>query len=906
MLDFEKYLYEDEYDDELIHYGTKRHSGRYPWGSGEDPYQRASGFMGFVNDLRKQGLSEKERAQACGMTTTELRKAISAAKNEVRSGDMYRAMKLRDKGTSVTEIGRIMGINESSVRSLLDTQSKIRTEKTNYVADVLKKAVDERGYIDISAGVELQLGVSRTKLNAAVAKLEEDGYVTTDVQVNQLTTNNKTRIKVLCPEGTTYGEVARNTDKISSVLEYAGDSDDRPTYVLPPVAMKRDRILVRYNEEGGLDKDGLVELRPGVADLAIGQSKYAQVRIAVEGNQYMKGLAVYNPDIPDGYDVVYNTNKHLGAPDSKVFKKMKDDPDNPFGAMIKPLSANGQRMYTDADGTKKQSVVNIINEEGDWGEWSKTISSQVLSKQLPSLAKKQLALAYDKRKAEYDDIMSVTNPVLREKLLISFADGCDSAAVKLKAAGLPRQCTHVIVPMPSLKSGEVYAPNYRDGERVVLIRFPHGGKFEIPELVVNNKNAEAKKILGNAKDAIGIRQEAAEQLSGADFDGDFVLVIPNNNGAIKTMKPLKQLENFDTKECYPAYEGMPVVGPATGFHKGAEMGKVSNLLTDMTIKGAPPEHIAMAVKHSMVVIDAEKHNLNWKQSAIDNQIDMLKELYQGGKNRGASTLISKATSEERVDVRKAGVLVEDPVTGAKRRQMYDPKTGAKLYTYTPEEYTNKDGKIVKRTIKSTKMYETNDAHTLSSGTKMEEIYADHANSLKALGNKARLMSMKVGTFQVDKEAAVKYKEEVKSLDNKLKVALSNAPLERQALIAANAAYKFKTEGKEMTKEEKKKVKTVEMARARARFGASKSDKMIEITEKEWEAIQSHAVSKSKLQSILDNTDLDKVKSYATPREDKGMTDAQIARITTLTNAGATTAEIAEALGVSTSTITKYR
>ena len=48
------------------------------------------------------------------------------------------------------------------------------------------------------------------------------------------------------------------------------------------------------------------------------------------------------------------------------------------------------------------------------------------------------------------------------------------------------------------------------------------------------------------------------------------------------------------------------------------MGDVSNLITDMTIKGANNDELARAVRHSMVVIDSEKHNLDVKASARDN------------------------------------------------------------------------------------------------------------------------------------------------------------------------------------------------------------------------------------------------------------------------------------------------
>lgn len=165
--------------------------------------------------------------------------------------------------------------------------------------------------------------------------------------------------------------------------------------------------------------------------------------------------------------------------------------------------------------------------------------------------------------------------------------------------------------------------HFRDGEEVVLIRYPHGGTFEIPRLKVNNKVPDAKKTLHNAQDAIGINAKVAERLSGADFDGDTVLVIPTSTAKIKTSKPLDGLKDFDPQRDYKAYPGMPEV-KGSGFNKQQQMGNVSNLITDMTIKGATPDELARAVRHSMVIIDAEKHNLNYKQSAIDNNIAELK------------------------------------------------------------------------------------------------------------------------------------------------------------------------------------------------------------------------------------------------------------------------------------------
>lgn len=142
----------------------------------------------------------------------------------------------------------------------------------------------------------------------------------------------------------------------------------------------------------------------------------------------------------------------------------------------------------------------------------------------------------------------------------------------------------------------------------------------------------------------------------------------------------------------------------------------------------------------MVVIDAVKHKLDYTQSRIDNGIDELRDKYQGG--GGASTLISMAKSQARVPVRKE---ITNParMTAA---QLKDYEAGKKVYDETGESYTKttvnkKTGvvttKEVVRTQTVPRMSVTDDAHTLSSGTPMEEAYADYANGMKALANAAR-------------------------------------------------------------------------------------------------------------------------------------------------------------------------
>jgi len=889
----------------LKHIGTKRHSGRYPWGSGKNPEQRNRSFLGYVKQLQDEGLSETQIAEGLGMSTTQLRTRKSIAKSEARNAAANQALRLKEKGLSNVAIGQRMGINESSVRSLLDPALQIRSDIAVSTASMLRDIVEKKGVIDVGAGVETHIGISKTKLNTALSLLEEEGYGIHYVKVQQLGTGKFTSIKVLAPPGTKYSDIFKNQSEIKSVSDFAASNDGgRSFYGLKPIkSVSSDRVSVRYKEDGGADKDGVIELRRGVSDLSLGNQKYAQVRIGVDGTHFLKGMAIYSDNMPNGVDIVYNSNKPKGTPKMNVFKEMKNDPDNPFGSVIKP---NGQR-----------GALNIVNEEGDWQRWSRNLSSQVLSKQSPSLAKKQLDLARDLKIEELDEIASITNPVVKKALLKAYADDADSSSVHLKAAALPRQANKILLPIPSMKENEIYAPSFNNGESVVLIRHPHGGIFEIPELKVNNKNPDAIKTMHNAIDAVGIHPKVAEKLSGADFDGDTVLVIPNRDKLIRTAPTLKALKDFNTKEAYPPYDGMPTIDGGTYNSKTGKvdygtkkpnpapkqmkMGDVSNLITDMTIKGATPDEIARAVKHSMVVIDSEKHHLDYKQSAIDNGIAALKQKYQGGSRSGASTLISRASSEQRVPFREEGKKVTDPKTGKTKRVYVDPRTGQKLFEQTGETFTNNKGLVVPKTTVSTKMAEVNDAFKLSSGTKIESVYAEHANSLKALANKARKMLIETPNLVYSPSAKETHAAEVASLKAKLAIAIRNKPHERQAQLLANKIVSTKRQSNpDLAKTDLKKIKGQALEEARVRSGAKKIK--IEITDSEWAAIQLGAISNNTLSQIIDNADLDAIKVRATPRTKYKMTDGKIAKAKAMANSGYTTAEIASALGVSTTTV----
>lgn len=930
MDDYDKELIESEYADSSIdiqHYGTPRHSGRYPWGSGDNPYQHNKNFHHTYNRLHNEGVSDKEMARMFGCSIDDLRRRRSLSSSQERAEMVTRAQRLKAHGYGATEIGRLMGgISESTVRGYLKEGVLERAKASTVIADSLNKNMkDNGGYIDISKGVERDMNVSRPKFDAAIKLLEEQGYTTATINVRQITNPGQfTKTKVLIPPGQTKKDVIDNFQDIRPANMYMSDEGNKiwtPEY---PKAIDRNRVAVRYNEDGGIDKDGVIEIRRGVPDLSLGNSDYAQVRIAVGKNMYAKGMAVYSDDLPDGIDMLVNTNRHRGAPDLSegakegVFKEIKNqtDADEAFGAKIK---ANGQYHYQDENGNWQLGIINKVNDQGDWSNWSKTLSSQFLSKQPIELISKQLDITYAKKLEEYEKISKLTNPAVRQKLLEEYAGQCDGAAVDLKATSLPGQQSHVIMPVNSLGEKEVYAPNYEDGTQVALVRYPHGHISEIPVLTVNNSNPEAIKVLGkNAPDAIGIRKEVADQLSGADFDGDSATVIPlSNKVKIAHMDTLPELIGFDTKEAYPYVEGMKVLSKKD---TQMEMGKISNLITDMTIKGAPSEEIAKALKHSMVVIDAAKHKLNYKQSEIDNQIKELKTKYQGGPTKGASTLISQASAQAHINERQMAVL--DSKTGElKKAWKPDSETGKIVYMETGRQYKkylkDKDGnqlydengepkfvwKNATQKVKRMAYYE--DARELSSGTPKEEVYADYANKMKSLANKCRKDAMDIKPIPKDKEAEKYYKEEVDSLNAKLDRALRNAPKERAALIIANVAMNALMDNDpDLTKEQKKKLAQVQMNKARLQVGANKSDVMVNITPKEWEAIQHNALSTAKQKQILDNCDMDVVRKYATPNETKkSLSSAEINSIKAMGKFW-DNSKLAKEYGVSTSTIQK--
>lgn len=897
----------------LEHYGTKFHSGRYPWGSGENPYQHSGDFLSRVEVLKKKGLSEKEILDSINSTLpkdyqlslSEFRVAKSTAINLRKKSEYEQIKELKDKkGLGWTEIAEQLGMSESSVRSKYSGNIDKKSQRAEHIAETLKKEVDKKGMIDISEGANQVLGISDTELINAVYKLEaEYGYKRYGVGIKQPTNpRQQTNITVLAKPEFDQKYAYQHQDQIDSLGDYhSDDGGDTFTKLQRPSSLDSSRVAIRYGDEGGLDKDGVMEIRRGVPDLDLGKSHYAQVRILVDGDHYLKGMAVYSDDLPDGVDVMFNTNKPSGTPKMKVLKEAKADPDNPFGAAIK---ANGQSMYIGEDGKEHLSPINKLKEEGDWDTMSRNVSSQFLSKQPKKLIENQLKLTIADYQAQYDEIMRYDNPTVKKKLLNDFADTVEGTSMTLKASAFPGQSTKVILPINKIKETEAYCPTYENGTRLALIRYPHAGTFEIPIVTVNNKNVSGKRNLGAIQDAIGINAKVAERLSGADFDGDTVMAIPVTDKVnIKSTPALKDLKDFDPKTAYAVPEGNPNhVRLMKKEEKQREMGIISNLITDMTLRGADEQELARAVKHSMVVIDAEKHKLDYKRSERENGIPELKQKWQirvdeegNTKYGGASTLLSRRKQTVRVPERRGSVRI-------------DKETGEYIYKESGRTFTDpKSGK--KRLAEDTVslISETKDARTLSSGTVQENLYADFSNKLKAMAAQARKEAVNMKGLEYSAEAAKKYAPEVASLKAKYANMIANKPKERKAMLIANANIKAKIQEQGLNpnitedKKEIKKISSVEMQRARDSVGASGRRSKVTFTDKEWEAVQAGAISDNMLTKFLNSSDSDEIVKRAMPKNATVMTSAKMSKASAMLRSGYSYAEIAKACGVPEST-----
>ena len=943
----------------LKHYGVKRKSGRYPW----DPSLHLPKNYKFIEDrdeMKKRGLSDNEIAKQMGLSTTVYRSKVTIAKEELKQYNMQRISKLQSEGMIIDDIAKTIGTTGQTVRNYLDEiknpnkSARAQRVQTEAVAQTLEDAVKRSKYIDVGKGVEIQMGISKEKLKSGLNALVESGeYEVHNLRIAQVTDkNNSTPVKVLTKKGVERSEIYKNMDKVRPVEEFAINGDARMFQQMErPKSIGWDRVHIRYaipegqkghgtNDDGAM-MDGAMFLRPGVKDLNLGKASYAQVRIAVGDTHYLKGMALYGTEemfkgIPKGTDIIFNTNKTANKTPQEVLKELKKNPEggapidgpNPFGATVKRqntlVDAKGNPVYKpgvkDRFGNKVPQIgsVNIVNEEGDWGSWSKALSAQFLSKQPTTVVHERLKATMKQVQDEYESIQKVTNPVIKKQLMESFVSDLESKQVHMKAAAPKGFQGHVILPVPDMKENEVYAPNYKNGEKVVLIRYPHGGRFEIPELTVNNNSVARKMISKDSPDAIGIHPKVASKMSGADFDGDTAYVIPNNKGKFKSRDSLKELKNFDPN----MYADKPgTFTPITKRYQQTLMGVVSNLITDMTLQGAPSNEIARAVKHSMVVIDAEKHKLNYKRSAEENGIDALmkrymthvdkvkygdlerynpktrrvdkvidpdklkKDLTPGKEYTSASTIISRHKQSVITD----GYQVEVP----------DPKSksgGTKMV------WRNKKETYLVNMVKDANVFLGPNA------TKTEHHYADYINELKAFKNKVDSEISGIKMPARDPKAAKIYAEEVLSMKDKVNQVKINRIKERQAQrmaeVSSKAEIARRSEDEVLKKDEISRIKQQALNKARSMVGAERTP--VTITDDEWDAVQSNAVSGTLLKELVSFMDDSQLKSLATPRANKQMTDARKSKAKALLANGYTIAQVAEALGVSSSTIGKIK
>lgn len=941
-------------------------SGRYESGSGEDPFQHQFDFYfeaqrlnreyvrsGKINPETGKPYTRTDVAKMMGYDSTkEWRYKLSEEKDRLTGYRFAEVRRLRyDRQMSPEEIAKKLDISDSQVRSILKASDDVKESELTATANVLRESLEKYGYIDVGDQVERTLGISKEKLGAAVKRLEEEGYTKTTIQVKQINPRQEgqgTNMLILGPKGLTPHEVAKNChedlNRIHMINEYKSE-DLGMTYfdIFPPVSVDSKRIMINYAEPDGTQtKEGVIELRPGVEDLSLGANQvYSQVRIAVDDKYYLKGMAIYKNDMPDGVDIIFNTNKPEGSPPEKVFKLMKRqktlpngdpdmnspiDKDNPFGSNIKKFDPDnppesGQSFYTGKDGKKYQSAINKVNPEGTWDSWNKCVAAQFLSKQPLELAEKQLSITYGDKLEEYEKIMSVTNSVVRQKMLYDFADECETSSYELKAAALPRQSNKVLLPLDSIKETECYCPDYKTGEDVCLIRYPHSGPMEIVELKVNNNNREAASLYGKApRDVMVVNSKVTPKLSGADFDGDSVVVIPNKRvknrdgkmvKMIEVHPMLKKMEGFDPKVAFPYRQGMRLM---TERDKGIQMGMAANLIADMQLLGAEldGDEMARAIKYSMVVVDAYKHKLDWKAAEKEYGIKDLRKQYQGKASGGPATLITRAKSEVR----------NIPQRSLYRK--YDPETGEVIYRETGKtkkiwkknengEWELKGEKLI--TQSSKKMLEVKDAFQLASDPKnplpMEKVYGNYANGMKALAARARKEAVNISTDGLYSRKAEKaYQEEVLSIDRKLSARSALAPNDRMALRGATMIMKAKkAENPNMTKDEMKKKSAQALSACRRRCTPGGKKEKIDVTPKEWEAIQAGAISPTKLKKLLLYANEDQIKSYAEPKtakRGKMLSASQIMNIKQKLKAKLSSPEeIAASYGISVSTMKKY-
>src|SRR5699024_3398393 len=238
-----------------------------------------------VNELKGSGKSEREILDIINselpkeyqLGTTEFRVAQRRAKHDRRQLQYDRIRSLKEDGLTATEIGREMGLNESTVRSILNSGVTERVGRAEEIAKTLKDEVDRKGMIDISEGAERVLGVTEGQLDEAAYILEaEYGYKRYGVGVKNTTNpRQQTNTTVLAKPEFDQKYAYQHQDQIQALGDYHFDSDTGVARKLQrPSSLDSSRVAVRYAEDGGIDKDGVIEIRRGVADLDLGKSHY--------------------------------------------------------------------------------------------------------------------------------------------------------------------------------------------------------------------------------------------------------------------------------------------------------------------------------------------------------------------------------------------------------------------------------------------------------------------------------------------------------------------------------------------------------------------------------------------------------------------------------------------------------
>ena len=202
---------------EFMHEGVKRRSGRYEWGSGENPYQHEPWYNpgsnpketvkklkenGLTNSqiseiLKNEGLNEKQASSAMEIKTTQYRNYIKIAREKKLAQDRTTAEQLKSRGWSNVAIAERMKVSEGTVRNLLKPGVEEKANIINNTSTMLKESLNKTGYLDVGLGSERYFGISRDRLRASLQQLKEEGYKIYYIEQTQQGTGKKTNTMVL-------------------------------------------------------------------------------------------------------------------------------------------------------------------------------------------------------------------------------------------------------------------------------------------------------------------------------------------------------------------------------------------------------------------------------------------------------------------------------------------------------------------------------------------------------------------------------------------------------------------------------------------------------------------------------------------------------------------------------------